>query len=445
MTCMDWHRVDILGLKQIIKNLLKPAAKRKANIMDSKNIKRVNMIDATTDFCDLNTAATSGITNFALRLADVKAKRVLIDGMNQLGGANTTGVTIDVNVLKGLMISKAFKCGSATLGFANFTNNNTLRTLVKFTKRQLGKLPNESVDDVCQQIHDATDANLAGATPYGIVASDVTDLQAAIDLFRARNGDTRQAIISRSQANEQARTMIREVIDELLEGQLDVMVNTVEETQAAFWSGYFQARQIIDSGTFSTVLKILVVNEANNEPILSAKCYRDNSPDFKKSSKLGFVTFKDIEEGAHSFVLKHKLFEDLTIPSVMISHGKRHNATAKMKPIIPEGGSGDSIMREYDIPASGLVDFDITGVNGTTASEAIIEVTGPAGVRLGAVANPGDIPGPTHYDKETGSVTMTLDQFKTLIGYSAVNQYLTAQNIGMVATHIKITFTNLEA
>jgi hypothetical protein len=277
------------------------------------------------------------------------------------------------------------------------------------------------------------------------VASDVTDLQAAIDLFRARNGDTRQAIISRSQANEQAHTMIREVIDELLEGQLDVMVNTVEETQAAFWSGYFQARQIIDPGTFSTVLKILVVNEANNDPILSAKCYRDDSPDFKKSSKLGFVTFKDIEEGAHSFVLKHKLFEDLTIPSVMISYGKRHNATAKMKPILPGGGSGNLIMREYDIAASGLVDFDLTGVNGTPASMATIEVTGPAGVRLGAVANPGDIPGPTHYDKETGSITMSLDEFKTLIGFGGINMYLTAQNIGMVATHIKITFTNLEA
>ncbi len=409
--------------------------------MDSKDVKRVDMIDATTDFCDLNTTSTSGITNFALRLAEVKAKRLLIDGMNQLGGGSTKGVTIDVGVLRGLMTSKAFKCANATLGFANFTNNNTLRTLVKFTKRQLDKLPKENVDDVCQQIHDATSANIAGATPYGIVASDVTDLQAAIDLYRTRNGDTRQAIISRSQANNQAHIMIREVITELLEGQLDVMVNTVAETQAMFWRGYFQARLIIDPGVFSTVLKLLVLNKANNEPILGAKCYKDGSATFKKSSNLGFVTYKDIVEGPSSFVLKHKKFEDLAIPLVMISHGKKHELTVKMKPIT--NGGGNDIVREGTLAQ--LVAFNVNTDDVTPNDESTFDMEVTTGIfRVYAGATNTELPGAVFLDVVPGTpYHALLSDFADLIGLGDAKPFLMIQYLGPVSGHYKITFGNV--
>ncbi len=408
--------------------------------MESRDIKRVDMIDATTDFCDSNTASTSGITNFALRLADVKVKRVLIDGMNQLGGGSTKGVTIDVGVLRGLMTSKAFKCANATLGFANFTNNNTLRMLVKYTKRQLDKLPKENVDDVCQQIHDATSANIAGATPYGIVASDVTDLQAAIDLYRTRNGDSRQAVISRSQANNQAHIMIREVITELLEGQLDVMVNTVEETQAMFWSGYFQARKIIDPGAFSTVLKLLVLNKANNEPIKNVKCYKDAGAAFKKSSNLGFVTYKDIDEGPSSFVLKHKKFEDLAIPLVMISHGKKHDLTVKMKPIIPDGGEGNTVVKEGNLLT--LVAFNVNTDDITPHDDSTMDIEALTGTfRVYAGATPTELPGAVFLDVIPGTpFHALLADFATLIGLGDAKPFLMIQYIGPGTGHWKMTF-----
>ncbi len=400
------------------------------------------MVNAVTGYCDLNPTPTAGIANFALRLADVKAKKVLIDGMNQLGSATTKGVTIDVSILKAVMISKAFKCGNATLAYANYINNNTLKALVDFTKPKLDKLAKEDVDDVCQQIHDAADANVAGATPYGIVGSDITDLQAAIDLYRARTGDTRQAIISKSQANEQAHLMIRELIDELLEGQLDKMVNTIEETQMMYWKGYFQAREIIDLGTTYTKLRATVTDE-NGIAQKSVTVYLLKSGVViysKKTDIEGKVSIVRITPDDYDLQAEKAGFVTYIDTALHFAPGSE-----KIYPIILQTASGITIIREYDIPSPGLINFDLTGVNGTPASMAIIEVTGPAGVRMGAVANPGDIPGPTHYDREAGNITITLDQFKILIGYGGVNQYLTAQNIGMAATHIKITFTNLEA
>ena len=183
-----------------------------------------------------------------------------------------------------------------------------------------------------------------------------------------------------------------------------------------FWSGYFQARYIIDPGTYSTVLKILVLNKANNEPILSAKCYRDDSPDFKKSSTLGFVTFKDIEQGPHSFVLKHKLFENLTIPLVMISHGKKHEVTAKMKPIM----SGEepvltSVVIEGDALMNTINDLDTSGFTITPSTTVQIIVSGNE-LMFSAAPAPGPAMGPTVWHVFPGTQNKTIDAFSALIG-----------------------------
>ncbi len=397
------------------------------------------MIDGLTSYCDLNTAATAGIPNFALRLQDVKDKRVLIDGMNQLGGASTTGVTTDVRVLRALMISKAFKCASATLAFANSTNNNTLKALVNFTKAKLNKLANEDVDDVCQQIHDAADANTAGATPFGLVASDVTDLQAAVNLYRTKTGETRQAIVSKSQANKQAHNMIRELIDELLVGQMDKMVNTIEETENMFWSGYFQAREIIDPAAFTTVLKILVLNKANNAPLRSAKVYRDASGTFKRTTKLGFVTYKDIEEGPHNFIIKHKLFEDGALSNVMIASGKKHEATVLLNPT----GTGSSLIFEGDVGPALIKNIPLPGLNPSPATMVIFEITGST-LKFYSSPNAGDPPAGVFYERAPGITTISIEEFSTLLGFGGANTKLNVQNTGGAEGHYKLTFTAVQ-
>ena len=116
--------------------------------MDTKNNNRVNMIDTTTGFCDANTGSTSGIPAFALRLADVKTKRILMNALNQIGIGNTKGVTQDTNLLRLTMRKIAMKCANATIAFANFSHNNTLLQAVNFNKSKLDNLINNKTDSV---------------------------------------------------------------------------------------------------------------------------------------------------------------------------------------------------------------------------------------------------------------------------------------------------------
>jgi len=216
--------------------------------MENVESNRVNMIQTTAGYCDGNSGATAGIGAFAGVLGTVKNKLVLINGLDQIGMGTTTGVTMDTNLLRATMSNIGIKCASAVVAFANSTNNNTLKAKVNYTISDLNKMKKDEVDDVCQTIHDETNTNIAGAGPFGIVAGDVTDLQTAIDLYRASIQKPRQAIISRSQAIDQMKEQIGSTVQNLLGGQMDKMVNTLKTANADFYSGYYKAREVIDLG-----------------------------------------------------------------------------------------------------------------------------------------------------------------------------------------------------
>ncbi len=252
--------------------------------MRKRDNNRINMINAVIGFCDNHSADTSGIPAFVNSTSALKAKMVLVNSLNQIGNGDTKGVTADTNLLRETMTNLAIKCGSATLAFANAQHNNTLAALVNFTRNKLNKLKKEEVDDVCQGIKDATNGNIAGAMSYGAGASDVSDLQAAIDLYRQKTQSPRQAIISRSQAKKQASAMVREVIDFLLEQQLDMMVNTLTISNRSFCHGYELAREIVDLGTVHTKAKG-DVRDVNDVPLVG-------------------VTFSVFEAGTNKLITK---------------------------------------------------------------------------------------------------------------------------------------------
>ena len=63
-----------------------------------------------------------------------------------------------------------------------------------------------------------------------------------------------------------------------LKKQMDKLaMNFLSNGNALFYYKYLAARNIVDPGSFKTVLKLLVFNAANNEPLRNVKCYRDSS------------------------------------------------------------------------------------------------------------------------------------------------------------------------
>ena len=181
--------------------------------MDNKSSNRANMIRTTETFCLTNTSATSAINAFAPALAVVTSKRTLIDQLDQIVMGTTTGVTLDTNLIRKTMTDIAVRCAAATFAYAAFAKNNTLKAQVNFTEAKLNALKKEEVDDVCQTIHDATNANIANAQNYGASPGDVSALQIAINLYRTSVQNPRQAKITKDDAARQIKELIRDIMD----------------------------------------------------------------------------------------------------------------------------------------------------------------------------------------------------------------------------------------
>lgn len=410
--------------------------------MKTENSNRVNMINANITCCDANTAATAGIPSFVIILGSVKSKMVLINSLNQIAEGTTKGVTLDTNVLRKEMTALALKCANATLAYANSIHNNTLAALVNYSETKLNSLKKEDVDDVCEAIHDATDANFAGATNFGVIASDVTDLQAAIDLYRTASQNPRQAIISKSQAKKKVTKMIREVIDDLLVAQLDKMVNTLKTSNKDFFDAYKQSREIIDLGKTTAKVRGTVLDE-NDAPIKGVLFSITETGTGKKIGETqtdvkGKYGITKLPVGDFDFEWSKNGYITVTEENVHISAGK----DLRRKIVMEQGGK--TAVREGDVMMGMIANINVDGIDASKNSIVLIEVFGSP-LRFYASQNPNDAPVGTFLDVQPGMpVQKNVQDMAAALGFNDTSKAVNVQNVGAMQGHYKITFSNLK-
>lgn len=400
--------------------------------MKNEDSNRVNMINATITVCDANTAATAGIPSFATVLGSVKSKMVLINSLNQIGEGTTKGVTLDTNVLRKAMTALALKCANATLAYANSTNNNTLAALVNFSETKLNALKKEDVDDVCEAIHDATDANIAGASNFGASATDVTDLQAAIVLYRTASQNPRTAIISKSQAKKQVATMVREVIDDLLTAQMDKMVNTLKAANKDFFDTYKQGREILNIGTTSAKIRGTVLDE--DDVPLKGVIFTITETDVEvaktKTDNKGKYGASKLPLGTFDFKWELGGYKTVTEAEVKITAGKELR-----RKIVMEA----AVVHEGDLSNGSIANINISDV-GDDVLKVIVEAKSST-MRFYATNNPSNAPGGVFLDVPAGqTISKTANEFVAAVGFGNGNSFLNVQNIGGNEGSWKITF-----
>jgi len=287
---------------------------------------RVNMIRATLTYCDENPAATSGIVAFATVKSAADSKLVLIDALTIIANGTTGGVTLDTNIIRTTMSTLALKCGDSVSAYAASINNNTLRSKVTTTLYALNRLKKEEVDDKCQEIHNEANTHIAAGGAFGYTATDVTDLQTAIDLYRTASQNPRHAIISRSEAISNIKLLVREIIDNLFEKQMDRMVNTLRATNISFVNTYFRNREIIDLGTTHAKVRG-TVKDPNDVPLIGVTFTMRLTGQLNKVAETqsalgGKFGVYDIDAGNYDFYWQFPGYQSITETNVKISAGK---------------------------------------------------------------------------------------------------------------------------
>lgn len=394
----------------------------------------VNMINATTGYADANAAATAGIPAFVSALGVVKGKVVLINGLNQIGGGSTKGVTTDTNLLRAVMTEMALKCAKGTLAYANSINNNTLKAKVNYSQRTLDKLKKEDVDDVCQEIHDAANANAAAVANFGVTASDITDLQTAINVYRAASQNPRAARISITQAKADAETMVKGIVKNDFEGLMDKMVDTIKASNRTYWNGYRQARETIQLGSTTAKVRGTVLDE-NDVPLKNVTFTIFKTGTTEKVSETttdnkGKLNASKLPAGDFDFVWELNGYKTKTETNVHISAGKELQRKVVLKAIYVVTG---------DVPMGMVLNINASVPNATLSSILTVVVTGST-LRFYASAAPNSLPGATFFDVQAGqTITKTAQELAALLGINNVNQFVNVQNVGGMQGHYEIT------
>jgi hypothetical protein len=304
-----------------------------------KNIisNRVNMIRVTLNYLTANTTATTGIAAFAGVKTTADNKLALIDQLTQIADSTTGGVTLDTNIIRSTMSNIALKCGDAVSAYAASVNNNTLRARVTYTLPQLNKLKKEEVDDVCQTIHDEANTHIAAAGPFGYDAADITDLQTAIDLYRIGSQNPRQAIISRSEAKNNIKLLVREVIEDIFGKQIDKMVNTLKLSNIEFVNNYYRSREIIDLG--STTAKVRgTIKNPEEVPLVDVKFTIRKTGQLNKvaetlSTTGGKFGIANLLPGFYDFTWQYPNYHTITETNIKITAGKELRRNITMQPV----------------------------------------------------------------------------------------------------------------
>jgi hypothetical protein len=402
----------------------------------------LNMIKATAQYADNNPAPTAGVPAFNTRLTLVKGKIVIVDGLGAIISGNTKGVTTDTNLLRSTMESLAFKCAKGTLAYANVVNNNTLKEKVNYSEDRLRKEKKEVIGDVCQKIHDAADANSAAVADYGVDATDISDLQAAINVYRAASQDPRNERVTISQAGHQAQQMVRGIVSKDFKEVMDPIVDTLKAGNRPYWDGWKQIREKIDLGHTTAKVRGTVLNESDNSFIKNAlfKIFETGTATLVRQTltdSKGNFNAPGLPSGNFDFKWEKTGWEPKTEENVHIGPGKELKRKVTLK-LIPK-----SKVFEGDVFAPGFLSVATTGLNTTPATMVELELSGPLRIYGATVANMPPGPGQPFWDANAGSDTKELDEFVTLTGADG-KPYLSFQNNGVTQAHFKVTFTNVE-
>ncbi len=307
--------------------------------MRGRDINRVSMMGSVIVYCEKNASATSGIAAFATGLAKLKARKKEIDELNVVESTPSTGVTMDVRVLRKRMCEQALRCANATLAYAHSVKNYELAESVDFTEERFRVMSKMKVTDMCELIKNATSAHIGAVADWGITAGDVSDLESKISAYKQQGSRPRLAIISKSGANKKIKELIRDTLDNLLKNELDRMAGTLRYSNKEFWIGYKIAREIIDLGVRHSRVKGTVRDETD-KPVTGVRfgIYETETKKLVRevvTGATGAFNVARLPRGNFDFVWEGEGFVTRREENVRIGLGKVLRRRVVMKPLNP--------------------------------------------------------------------------------------------------------------
>ena len=193
----------------------------------------------------------SGMPAFTRGQASLDGSINLLAALAQSQGSPLTGITLDKDRLKFLLVTRILIVAGAAGSFAFESGNQTLAAKFETKEGALKNMRDSLLDDAAQAIHDEAQklvtANPTKMAEYNLAPVMLTDLQSAVTGYSATLGTQRAAISGRTGITAAIAAEIDRA-DANLENILDRLILQFAAEHPAFTTAYASARKVINTG-----------------------------------------------------------------------------------------------------------------------------------------------------------------------------------------------------
>src|SRR5581483_2952548 len=193
-----------------------------AALMINSQLNKLDMYETVSTVCTKYKNDWTGLKAFGDSFDDFLDRIALIQSLGQQQKSPRSGITIDKNRLKQMLLREIMRNAGAVASFAAKTDNAALEAKMDYNPSDL-KVREELLDDLAQEVHDIAQQNLASLADYGVTAETLQTFQTRIDAYSLAVGSPRAAQISTARITADIKRQFLKC-DDLLERSMDRLV-----------------------------------------------------------------------------------------------------------------------------------------------------------------------------------------------------------------------------
>jgi hypothetical protein len=274
--------------------------------MDSRQKSWYVMELATKDYLAKNGVITELLPNFSLLFAKYQTNLVQIEVLLEMQSADKTGIAKNKKQLHDYLSETGYAVAHKVKIYAQMNDNVILASELNFSKTDFNRFSETELRDKAQLVYNRGIENLPQMAQYNLTAEELTTLKNWIDLYNAAIPSTRIGQMESKQITMQLADLMND--NERILGKIDLLVDLVEKTEPAFYSGYKEVRHVITkSGSLALTayitdastgeglrgVKVLLTLQGNGSPT-------SNTFLEKTTAEKGCFKVKNLAEGMYT-------------------------------------------------------------------------------------------------------------------------------------------------
>jgi hypothetical protein len=289
--------------------------------MNARQKAKSDMCKVVEQVCDENAGIISEVVAFQNAVSKFKILLAQLLETEQIRSMPLTGITVDKSLDRANVCKLTANLAGYIYAYASVTRNETLKAEVNYSHSKLLLMREDQFVATCQNIHALGTTNNGVLKDYGVNDSKLTELQAAIDAFKAAMPKPRVAKGQKIMLTAN-RDELFEQIDDIIINQMDPLVSNYEEAHPDFVGRYREARKIKDPASTKTQLKGIVTKKSDDSPVKGAIVTIAELNLTAQTNTAGEYQFKPVEHGEFTVKAVAQGFQDIEISEVRIKLGE---------------------------------------------------------------------------------------------------------------------------